>query len=205
MIWVNYMTLFKVSDLNVPSVVPGQSAESYKVNLKLKVGAVRVRVPKVRTIQKKFSVQTPQGIASVRGTEEVVQYSPDFGLQVQVFSGLVEVQNPTKGTQYASRGEKVAVNTHSGTAVETVNQQRRTEVEKNIQIARSTGQVQGISEEVQIIALPSVIQTPSVADLPRALRNYFTLVTQSLNKEISTIPIDKNQEQEILQFVRSSS
>lgn len=169
-IWVNYLTIFKITDLNVPSVVPGQSVESYKVNLQLKVGGVRVRVPKVRTIQKKFSVQTPQGVASVRGTEQVVRYSPQLGLQVQVLSGLVEVQNRSKGKQYATRGEKVEVNTESRSVAQTTNQQRRSEVQKNIQIASGTAPTQTQEQEQlqTITSIPSVIPVfdPPVAKLP---------------------------------------
>ena len=157
-VWVNYLTIFKVSDLSVPSVVPGQSDQNYKVNLKLKVGAVRVRVPKVRTIQKKFAVQTPQGTASVRGTEQVVQYSPQLGIRAQVLSGLVEVQNTAGGKQYATRGEKVAVNVESSSGSQTVNQQKRSQVQKNIQANSGSKEVQTVASIPTLI--PTIVPPP---------------------------------------------
>ena len=165
-VWVNYLTIFKVSDLDVPSVVPGQSDQNYKVNLKLKVGAVRVRVPKVRTIQKKFAVQTPQGTASVRGTEQVVQYSPQLGIRAQVLSGLVEVQNTTGGKQYATRGEKVAVNVESSSGSQTVNQQKRSQVQKNIQANSGSKEVQTVASIPALI--PTIVPPPKTA-LPQTL------------------------------------
>ena len=147
-VWVNYMTIFKVSDLNVPSVVPGQSIERYKVSLQLKVGVVRVRVPKVRTVQKSFTVRTPMGSASVRGTEEVVQYSPDLGTKVQVLSGLVSVENQDKGLEYASRGEKVALKSDTKDN-QTVNEKRRSQVKQSLPIVSD-------SEESKTILLPDI-------------------------------------------------
>ena len=149
-IWVNYMTIFKFSKMSVPSLVPGQSTEDYEVNLKLKVGGVRVRVPKIRTIQKKFTVETPQGLAAVRGTEEVVQYSPELGTRIQVLSGLVSLENQDNRVEYASRGQNLAIQPDTEGA-ENVNQKQRSEVRKNIQIA--TG-----SQESQTVLLPEIEQ-----------------------------------------------
>ena len=165
-VWVNYMTIFKFSKMSVPSLVPGQSTEDYEVNLKLKVGGVRVKVPKVRTVQKKFTVETPQGLAAVRGTEEVVQYSPELGTRIQVLSGLVSVENQDKRVEYASRGQKVAVNVETSSGSETVNQQKRSQVQKNIQANSGSKEVQTVASIPALI--PAIVPTPKTA-LPEPL------------------------------------
>jgi hypothetical protein len=80
---VQPLTIMKVTE----SVErPGSST----TNIGLRRGSVRTKVASDARVKTVFKVSTPVATSSVRGTEQVVVYSPTFGMRVIVLSGVVE-------------------------------------------------------------------------------------------------------------------
>lgn len=74
----------------------GDKVNEQKVDTK--VGKVQVRFQKADASRYNFKVQTPVGTASVRGTEEIVTYTPSGGMTVEVLLGSIDViDNPGNG------------------------------------------------------------------------------------------------------------
>ncbi len=80
---VQPLTIMKVTE----SV---ERAGSSTTNIGLRRGSVRTKVASDARVKTVFKVSTPVATSSVRGTEQVVVYSPTFGMRVIVLSGVVE-------------------------------------------------------------------------------------------------------------------
>ena len=57
------------------------------------------RDARIKTV---FKVSTPVATSSVRGTEQIVVYSPTFGMRIFVLSGTVEGQGRNSGGKFIS-------------------------------------------------------------------------------------------------------
>lgn len=88
-LWMDSGSVLRIKELNL-ALVEGQS---YNVQLNMSVGRVRVEVPQVRGVNKKFQVHTPEGTASVRGTEKLVIFDRNIGTRVHVLRGKVELSD----------------------------------------------------------------------------------------------------------------
>lgn len=80
---VQPLTIMKVSE----SV---ERPDSSSTNIGLRRGSVRAKVASDARVKTVFKVSTPVATSSVRGTEQIVVYSPTFGMRVIVLSGTVE-------------------------------------------------------------------------------------------------------------------
>jgi hypothetical protein len=83
LVTVQPLTIMKISESN-------DTATSSNTTLGLRRGSVRTKVAKDARIKTVFKVSTPVATSSVRGTEQIVVYSPTFGMRVFVLSGTVE-------------------------------------------------------------------------------------------------------------------
>jgi hypothetical protein len=83
LVTVEPLTIMKISESN-------DTATSSNTSLGLRRGSVRTKVAKDARIKTVFKVSTPVATSSVRGTEQIVVYSPTFGMRVFVLSGTVE-------------------------------------------------------------------------------------------------------------------
>ncbi len=115
---VHALSILKLDLLQGLASRPGQSKKrkKYRVKLKLKIGGIRANVPVVKGLKKKFQVQTPKGTASVRGTEKLVRYSQDRGIQLTVTRGIVLLETNLgsgKSVRKGERSESNEVNTRS--------------------------------------------------------------------------------------------
>lgn len=66
-----------------------EDAKSSTTNIGLRRGAVKAKVARDARIKTVFKVSTPVATSSVRGTEEIVIYSPTFGMRIIVLNGTV--------------------------------------------------------------------------------------------------------------------
>ncbi len=107
-ITVHALSILKLDTLQGLTSTPGQSKKrkKYKVRLKLKIGGIRANVTVVKGLKKKFQVQTPKGTASVRGTEKLVRYSQDRGVQLTVVRGTVLLETNLGSGKSVRKGEK---------------------------------------------------------------------------------------------------
>jgi hypothetical protein len=83
LVTVQPLTIMKISESN-------DTATTSNTSLGLRRGSVRTKVAKDARIKTVFKVSTPVATSSVRGTEQIVVYSPTFGMRVFVLSGTVE-------------------------------------------------------------------------------------------------------------------
>lgn len=85
---------FKLQELSKATFTEKTKADLTKSGVNLEMGKVKVKYDK-QAAQGKigFTVQTPEGSASVRGTEELVIYFPDLGMSVFVLVGEVSIDN----------------------------------------------------------------------------------------------------------------
>jgi hypothetical protein len=83
LVTVQPLTIMKISQSS-------DTATTSNTNLGLRRGSVRTKVAKDARIKTVFKVSTPVATSSVRGTEQIVVYSPTFGMRVFVLSGTVE-------------------------------------------------------------------------------------------------------------------
>lgn len=94
---VQQLTIMKISE----SIEDWRSSST---RLSLRRGAVRAKVAKNARIRTVFKVSTPVATSSVRGTEELVEYSPTFGMNVSVMQGSVTGQG-INGTENVISGK----------------------------------------------------------------------------------------------------
>lgn len=80
---------FQVRELSM--VTYKDKGTGHQQTIALKSGKVKVRYKKISGIKTSFKVQTPKGTASVRGTEELVSFSPIAGMTVIVYVGHVDI------------------------------------------------------------------------------------------------------------------
>jgi len=85
----------------------GKKSNFQKVNLK--IGHVRVSFKRIKGIKAGFKVRTPQGTASVRGTEQLVSFVPGQGMNVQVIHGIVQVLNNQGSGIPTSLGQNLGI------------------------------------------------------------------------------------------------
>jgi len=83
LVTVQPLTIMKINESK-------DTASSSNTSLGLRRGSVRTKVAKDARIKTVFKVSTPVATSSVRGTEQIVVYSPTFGMRVFVLSGTVE-------------------------------------------------------------------------------------------------------------------
>jgi len=113
---------FVVQELSQVTFKEKSNSKRVDNELDLKLGRVRVKYQKLKSRkQTSFKVTTPRGSASVRGTEEEVVYFPDFGMQVRVLLGHVDVFSQT-GMRVAVRQGGSAQSGNGLTVKGTVNQ-----------------------------------------------------------------------------------
>lgn len=87
---VEPLTIMKISE----SI---DTNDSSTTRLGLRRGSVRTKVARNARIKTVFKVSTPVATSSVRGTEQIVVYSPTFGMRVFVLSGTVEAEGLNSG------------------------------------------------------------------------------------------------------------
>ncbi len=85
----------------------GKKRNSQKITLKM--GRVHVKFKKIKGIKANFQVRTPQGTASVRGTEKVVTFFPGQEMNVQVLHGVVQVVNNMGSGLPTSIGQNLGI------------------------------------------------------------------------------------------------
>jgi len=62
-------------------------------NVSLRNGTVVSEVKQITGLKTSFTITTPVGTSSVRGTTHSVSYNPEQGMRVSVFSGVVDVSS----------------------------------------------------------------------------------------------------------------
>jgi hypothetical protein len=92
---VQPLTIMKISESM-------DNATSSTTRIGLRRGSVRTKVAKDARIKTVFKVSTPVATSSVRGTEQIVIYSPTFGMRVIVLSGTVAGEGLNGATQLIS-------------------------------------------------------------------------------------------------------
>jgi hypothetical protein len=92
---VEPLTIMKISEST-------DTNNSSTTRLGLRRGSVRTKVAKNARIKTVFKVSTPVATSSVRGTEQIVVYSPTFGMRVFVLSGTVEGQGLNSAGKFIS-------------------------------------------------------------------------------------------------------
>ena len=80
---VEPLTIMKITESK-------DDATSSNTRIGLRRGAVHEKVAKNSRIKTVFKVSTPVATSSVRGTEEIIIYSPTFGMRIIVLDGTVE-------------------------------------------------------------------------------------------------------------------
>ncbi|OHD56099.1 MAG: hypothetical protein A2Y33_01485 [Spirochaetes bacterium GWF1_51_8] len=90
---------FKLQELSKATYTEKKKADLTKSGVNLDMGKVKVKYDKQAAQGKVgFTVQTPDGSASVRGTEELVSYFPDLGTSILVLVGEVSISNISGAT-----------------------------------------------------------------------------------------------------------
>jgi len=117
-VMIESLTIMKWDLIKGIDAKPGRSRRRYRVRLKLRVGGIRARVRRVRGLRKRFRVRTPKGTASVRGTDKIVRYSRDKGMQVFVIKGLVDVHNNQGRGKRIGKGESTSVKNYDTDSLE---------------------------------------------------------------------------------------
>ncbi|MDX9899498.1 MAG: FecR domain-containing protein [Spirochaetia bacterium] len=84
------------------SVTPSSS----KAALALRSGTVVSEVKQIQGLKTSFTITTPVGTSSVRGTSHTVSYSTERGMGVVVTSGLVAVSSGRGGTRPVAAGSQ---------------------------------------------------------------------------------------------------
>lgn len=74
----------------------------------LRNGTVVSEVKQITGLKTNFTVTTPVGTSSVRGTSHTVSYGPGRGMAVSVTSGVVDVSSPRGATKSVSAGNGFA-------------------------------------------------------------------------------------------------
>lgn len=74
----------------------------------LRNGTVVSEVKQITGLKTNFTVTTPVGTSSVRGTSHTVSYGPGRGMAVSVSSGVVAVSSPRGATKPVSAGNSFA-------------------------------------------------------------------------------------------------
>jgi|GEM_PF-1732637 len=75
------------------------TATSSTAAVALKTGTVVSEVKQLQGLKTSFTVTTPVGTSSVRGTTHTVSYGPERGMSVSVASGVVAVSSARGGTR----------------------------------------------------------------------------------------------------------
>jgi hypothetical protein len=89
---VQPLTIMKISES-----IEDKTNSTTKIGLRR--GSVRTKIARDARIKTVFKVSTPVATSSVRGTEQVVVYSPTFGMRVFVLSGNVQGEGLNSGPQ----------------------------------------------------------------------------------------------------------
>jgi hypothetical protein len=92
---VQPLTIMKINE----SVEDGKSSTT---RLGLRRGSVRTKVARDERIKTVFKVSTPVATSSVRGTEQIVVYSPTFGMRIFVIDGTVTGQGANGAEKFIS-------------------------------------------------------------------------------------------------------
>ncbi len=79
-----------------------------KAAVALKTGTVVSEVKQIKGLKTSFTVTTPVGTSSVRGTVHTVSYGPERGMAVSVASGVVEVSSARGGSRPVAAGAAYA-------------------------------------------------------------------------------------------------
>ncbi len=80
------------------------STTSSKAAVALKTGTVVSDVKQIQGLKTSFTITTPVGTSSVRGTSHTVSYSTERGMGVAVTSGVVAVSSGRGGTRPVAAG-----------------------------------------------------------------------------------------------------
>ena len=94
-VWVDSSSVLQLENLDLGRI----QGQKYDVQFNMLVGRIRVQVPQVRSINKKFQVHTPKGTASVRGTEKLITFSRNTGTRVYVLEGKVKLSDASDSFQ----------------------------------------------------------------------------------------------------------
>lgn len=84
-------------------------ADRVKMEMLLRIGDVKAQVKPQTAVATDFSIRTPSGTASVRGTQiRSVSYYPPVGMQTDLASGKLLVQS-ARGTTQCNAGDETQV------------------------------------------------------------------------------------------------
>jgi hypothetical protein len=100
---------FSVSKLSMVTFHEKRSSKNVVQKIDMKMGKVHVKFTHIKGINASFTVKTPQGTASVRGTEKIVTYYPASGMDVQVLRGVVSVFNNFGTVVPTSKGQSLKI------------------------------------------------------------------------------------------------
>lgn len=92
---------------------------SSTADVALKGGTVVSEVKQITGLKTSFTVTTPVGTSSVRGTSHTVSYGPGFGMAVSVSSGVVAVSTPRGATKPVPAGASLQAGAGSAPPVVT--------------------------------------------------------------------------------------
>lgn len=123
-VWIDSSSVLQMKELKL-ALIQGQS---YNIQVNMLVGRVRVQVPQVRGVNKKFQVHTPDGTASVRGTEKLITFDRNTGTRVHVLKGKVELSASLPGSLPGSVEESKTISANQegslGTSIQKQNAER---------------------------------------------------------------------------------
>jgi len=77
-----------------------------KADVALRSGTVVSDVKQITGLKTSFTVTTPVGTSSVRGTRHTISYSPGRGMRVAVASGVVAVRSNRGATKPVAQGQQ---------------------------------------------------------------------------------------------------
>lgn len=105
---------YVVEELSMVTFNEETSEEATDQNLDLELGTVDVEFKRASGLSMSFSVSTPKGTASIRGTRERVSYFPSSGMNVQVLLGEIGVYDLAGNSIGVSEGQSAGVGANGG-------------------------------------------------------------------------------------------
>lgn len=87
----SHMTVRPLSQITVAE--NKREGETYKTHIKLKLGKIQAKIDRVGERENIFNVATPTAVAGVRGTEELVGFSPGLGTEIELLHNSAHLEN----------------------------------------------------------------------------------------------------------------
>lgn len=92
------------------------TADQLKVNLLMKTGQVQTSIPPKALTRADFSVTTPVGTASIRGSEQLIAHSAGIGTTVKLLSGVGASQSANGRSASMKGGDSAKASSSGGLA-----------------------------------------------------------------------------------------